>query len=63
MKKLKLNPVAYQGEVLTRSQLKKVVGGVGSLCDSWYDAPNDICFNCCLISSPGAYEGCGIYCQ
>jgi len=31
MKKLKLNASAFQnGEVLTRSQLKKVLGGTGS---------------------------------
>lgn len=44
MKKLSLNALAFQkGEVLTRSQLKKVLGGTGSDEGSDDDCPDNEC--------------------
>ena len=53
MKKLKLNVLAFQkGEVLTRSQLKKVLGGSGSDDGSGggpcYPPTPETCYNCCM---------------
>jgi len=67
MKKLKLNASAFQnGEVLTRMQLKNVLGGSGSgsggtgLCD---EPPTDqeVCYNCC-VAAGGDVEECDKSC-
>lgn len=49
MKKLSLKPNAFnKGEVLTRAQLKKVIGGLGSG-EGPCDPPTaETCFNCCM---------------
>ncbi|WP_316838294.1 hypothetical protein [Pedobacter nutrimenti] len=42
MKKLKLNKAAFAGaEVLSRAQLKKVIGGTGGTCTMTYTTPNN----------------------
>lgn len=53
MKKLSLKPNAFdKGEVLTRTQLRKVMGGTNpndtSVCNDWGNSSYDICYNCCL---------------
>jgi hypothetical protein len=49
MKKLSLNASAFQkGEVLTRSQLKKVLGGNGSGGGPCDPITTETCYNCCM---------------
>ncbi len=67
MEKLKLSTSAFQkGEVLTRSQLKKVLGGElsgsGGLCTDWANKEPDICYNCCVTLHPADIETCDEYC-
>lgn len=57
MKKLNLKTeTTANGEVLSRTQLKKVLGGVNksTICNDWGSNP-ETCYNCCITVNSWDY--------